>query len=127
MKKSPPYRNGSSLIMDHSRAKGGLPFGEHRTHIVIRERESYLVPIIAKAIEISEHLRASDSGLRVKDIRGLTGYSLSTIYRILRTLLAFGYVGRDLSGYYKLHRFAPLNETDSSTKPKKNFQPCIAD
>lgn len=113
--------------MDHSRAKGGLPFGEHRTQIVIRERESYLVPIIAKAIEISEQLQACDAGLRVKDIQGLTGYSLSTIYRILRTLLAFGYVRRDLSGYYRSIRFAPPNETGPTSKPKNDFQPCTAD
>jgi hypothetical protein len=106
-------------MMDQSRAKVGLPFGEHRTHIVIRERESYLVPIIAKAIEISEHLQVSDSGLRIKDIQGLTGFSLSTIYRILRTLLAFGYVWRDLGGYYRLTRFAPLKKTASTSPPER--------
>ena len=83
--------------------------------------------MIAKAIDISEYLRVSDSGLSVKDIQRLTGYSSSTIYRILRTLVAFGYVGRDLSGCYRLTRFAPLNETDSTSKPKNDFHPCIAD
>jgi hypothetical protein len=127
MKKSCPHRNRPILIPDQSHAKGGLPFGEHRAQIVIRERESYLVPMVAKAIDISEHLRVSNSGLSVKDIQGLTRYSSSTIYRILRTLLAFGYVRRDLCGCYKLACLAPLDETNSIGEPTNDVHPRIVD
>jgi hypothetical protein len=64
---------------------------------------SYLVPCVLKAIQMVEILRRTHAGLRVDDLLGMTGYSRSTIYRILRTLTACEYMVRDGRGYYRLN------------------------
>jgi hypothetical protein len=111
MKRS-TQRSGWVSKTDRARLTKRLPFGEtagHGTHIAIRERESYIVPMIARAIEISELLLGIGSGLRVREIHGRTGYSESTIYRILRTLVAFGYVVRDSNGFYASNCYTSKN------------------
>jgi IclR helix-turn-helix domain len=55
----------------------------------------YLVPCLLKAMQMIDVLRETRAGMRVEDFRELTKYSRSTIYRILRTLIAFEYVVRD--------------------------------
>jgi hypothetical protein len=50
-----------------------------------------------------ETLRETVTGLRVEDLRNMTGYSRTTIYRILRTLAACGYILRDPRGSYRLN------------------------
>jgi hypothetical protein len=121
MKRSTPYRNGSVPKKDRTRlTKKGLPFGEsigHGTCIAIRKRESYIVPMIARAIEISELLLGIGSGLRVREIHERTGYSESTIYRILRTLVAFGYVVRDPDGFYASNCYTSKNGMNSTGQP----------
>jgi hypothetical protein len=130
MKRSPPRRKRSISMLDRTRPKNKLPFGETRecrTRIAIQESESYIVPMIARAIDISELLQGFDSGLRVKGIKQLTGYSESTVYRILRTLVAFGYVLRDSSGAYRLNRYTPQTGTNSTDEETKDGHLCIAD
>jgi DNA-binding IclR family transcriptional regulator len=56
-----------------------------------------------KTIQMVEILRETPEGLRVQDLRGMTGYPPSTIYRILRTLMAYKYAFRDDGGRYRLN------------------------
>jgi len=64
---------------------------------------SYLVPCVFKTVQMIEALRRTRTGLRVENLRGMTGYSRTTIYRILRTLVACGYILRDSGGSYRLN------------------------
>jgi len=65
---------------------------------------SYLVPCVFKAVQMIEVLRETSSGLRVEDFRSMTGFPKTTIYRILRTLVACQYVIRDSGGSYRLNQ-----------------------
>jgi hypothetical protein len=69
----------------------------------VSRNSSYLVPCVFKAVYIIEALREIRTGLSVENLRGMTGYSRTTIYRILRTLVACGYVRRDSGGSYRLN------------------------
>ena len=64
------------------------------------DKNDSIVPMIAKAINISERLLAHPDGMRVEEIQAVTGYSRSSIYRILRTLASFGYVTRENTGRF---------------------------
>lgn len=64
---------------------------------------SYLVPCVFKAVHMIQALRETGAGLRVEDLRKMTGYSRTTIYRILRTLAACGYIFRNSGGVYCLN------------------------
>ena len=64
---------------------------------------SYLVPCVLKAVHMIEALRQAGTGLRVENLRSMTGYSRTTIYRILRTFVACGYIRRDSGGSYRLN------------------------
>jgi hypothetical protein len=64
---------------------------------------SYLVPCVLKAVHMIEALRETGTGLRVEALRSMTGYSRTTIYRILRTLVACGYIRRTSGGSYSLN------------------------
>jgi len=65
---------------------------------------THLVPCVVKAVQIIEALRTANTGLRVEDFLGSTGYARSTVYRILRTLMACDYVRRDRRGAYHLNQ-----------------------
>jgi DNA-binding IclR family transcriptional regulator len=57
--------------------------------------------MVARAIHITETLQKEDGFLSVDELLMVTGYSRTTIYRILRTLASFGYVHREVrSGRY---------------------------
>jgi IclR helix-turn-helix domain len=110
MKISPSNLKISTLVVDRVRRRDGLFLEEvskSRPRVATRNCESYIVPMVAKAIDISELLQEFSSGLQVRGIAELTGYSVSTIYRILRTLAAFGYVVRDSNGFYRMDSDAP--------------------
>jgi hypothetical protein len=64
---------------------------------------NYIVPCVMKTIQMVEILRKTQAGLRVEDLRSMTGYPPSTIYRILRTLMAYQYAFRDNGGRYRLN------------------------
>jgi hypothetical protein len=69
----------------------------------ISRSTSYLVPCVFKAVQMIEASREARVGLRVEDFLGMTGYSRSTIYRILRTLTACSYMVRERGGTYRLN------------------------
>lgn len=69
----------------------------------VPRNSGYLVPCVFKAMRMIEALRETQSGLRVEDFRLITGYARSTIYRILRTLVACDYLVRNSGGYYRLN------------------------
>jgi IclR helix-turn-helix domain len=70
----------------------------------VPRNSSYLVPCVFKAVQMIEALREARTGLRVEDFLGRTGYSRSTIYRILRTLSVCDYIVRASGGVYRLNR-----------------------
>jgi hypothetical protein len=69
----------------------------------LSRNSSYLVPCVLKAVHMIQALRETGAGLRVEDLRKMTGYSRTTIYRILRTLAACGYIFRNSGGVYRLN------------------------
>jgi hypothetical protein len=64
---------------------------------------SYLVPCVIRTVRMIEALRESGTGLRVENLQSMTGYPRTTIYRILRTLVACEYIRRDSGGSYRLN------------------------
>ena len=83
----------------------------------IPRNSGYLVPCVFKAVRMIEALREARSGLRVEDFRSMTGYARSTIYRILRTLVACDYLIRGSGGYYRLnHALVPAAGTAIRTR-----------
>jgi len=61
----------------------------------------YLIPVLLKALNILSLLHQADNPLTVDTIHRQLGYPKSTIYRILRTLSACGYLPEGASGVYK--------------------------
>lgn len=52
--------------------------------------------MVARAIHITQTLRKEDAFLTLDDLLKVTGYSRTTIYRILRTLASFGYIQHEV-------------------------------
>lgn len=52
----------------------------------------YVVPILLKAAHILEIFSEVEEDMSIADIKGACGYSRSTIYRIVRTLVVCGYL-----------------------------------
>jgi len=71
----------------------------------LAENREYIVPILCKALQIMEVLRAESSGLRLEDIHLATGIPKSTAYRIVRTLVAKHYVAQEQRNLYKWSAF----------------------
>jgi hypothetical protein len=84
----------------------------------VPRNSSYLVPCLFKAVQMIEALREMRSGLRVEDFQGRTGYSRSTIYRILRTLSVCDYVVRASGGVYRLNN-AVITSMDEDPNPQQ--------
>jgi predicted transcriptional regulator len=61
----------------------------------------YLIPVLVKTLNILSLLHQADEPLTVDSIHRRLGYPKSTIYRILRTLSACGYLPEGASGVYK--------------------------
>ena len=59
---------------------------------------SYLVPVLVKAFTIIDILQETPRSLTVDELSRKLGYSKSTVYRILRTLAAYGYMPDSESG-----------------------------
>ncbi|WP_263377417.1 helix-turn-helix domain-containing protein [Granulicella paludicola] len=77
----------------------------------LREREyqedrEYIVPVLWHALQVIEVLRAKDTGLKLEEIHQTTGIAKSTVYRIVRTLVAKRYVARDQQSLYKWSSFS---------------------
>jgi hypothetical protein len=52
----------------------------------------YLVPILLKALHILDILSEHENGMSIAELEMTSGYAMSTIYRIVRTLVASGYL-----------------------------------
>jgi len=61
---------------------------------------SYLIPVLTKAITIIRLLESSDRPLKINEIAAATGIAKTTVYRILRTLSAYGYLPQGSDGVY---------------------------
>lgn len=88
----------------------------------------YLVPCVLKAVRMIDALRETRRGLRVEEFRVMTGYSRSTIYRILRTLVACDYLTRGSGGFYRLNHavvtpVGPTARTRESTREPARTPP----
>jgi len=77
---------------------------------------SYIVPVLGKAIRILQLLEKSEKTLNVDEIVRETDIAKSTVYRILRTFSAYGYLPDGADGLYHLRsaanvsRWAPPKE-----------------
>ena len=60
----------------------------------------YIVPILMKSLVILRLLRETPIGLRIDQIHAETGVPRSTVYRIVRTYVASGYVEKTTGGFY---------------------------
>jgi hypothetical protein len=69
--------------------------------------QTYLVPVLSKAIKIIRLLENSEKPLKIDEIARHTGVSHSTTYRILRTLSAYGYMPKGSAGVYCFKRSSP--------------------
>jgi DNA-binding IclR family transcriptional regulator len=63
---------------------------------------TYWVPVVGKTIHMVEILRTSSTDFRVVDLRAMTRYPTSTIYRVLRTLVCCKWVVHGSGGVYRL-------------------------
>ncbi|SFR96985.1 IclR helix-turn-helix domain-containing protein [Granulicella pectinivorans] len=54
---------------------------------------SYIVPVLLKAFNVIDRVQHGGPSVNVKSIARELGYSYSTVYRIVRTLVACGYLG----------------------------------
>jgi len=59
---------------------------------------------VFKVVQVVEALRVAPAGLRVERLLSATGYSRSTVYRILKTLAKCGYILCDSDGTYRLNQ-----------------------
>jgi len=62
------------------------------------EQRSYLVPMVSRALNIMNMFTRTHRNLTAQQIMDTTGYSRSSVYRILRTLAAHGYIRDDDRG-----------------------------
>jgi IclR helix-turn-helix domain len=73
---------------------------------------TYWVPVVVKTIHMVEILRTSSTGFRVGDLRAMTRYPTSTIYRVLRTLVSCKWLVRVRGGVYRIdHNVIPLSHS----------------
>ncbi len=66
----------------------------------------YIIPILSKALSILDLLNETQRPMSTHEIARRTGYSLTTVYRILRTLSAYGYLPEGCDGIYTFNRFS---------------------
>jgi ribose transport system substrate-binding protein len=67
---------------------------------------SYLIPIVSKTLDIMELLQAEKAPVSIEAIYHRTGFSKTTVYRVLQTLNHRGYVSKTNDGLYR-HVNAP--------------------
>jgi Fic family protein len=89
-----PNSNGERELADESRTADARI---RRPEV----QQSYIVPVLSKAIKIIRLLENSDKPLKIAEIARHTGVSHSTTYRILRTLSAYGYMPKGSVGVYR--------------------------
>lgn len=64
----------------------------------------HIVPMVSRAFEIIELLSSDGAPLSVQQIAVRTGTTASSVYRIIRTMVAYGYVNRIGVGKFTLCR-----------------------
>ena len=84
---------------------------EHSRTDVVRKRRlelqrSYIIPVVSKTFIIMDLLKNSDRPLKVDELTRITGIAKSTVYRILRTLSAYGYLPSGADAVYAFRRVA---------------------
>ena len=62
---------------------------------------SYLIPIVSKTLDVMELLQAEKHPISIEAIYQRTGFSKTTVYRILQTLSHRGYVLKTEDGLYR--------------------------
>jgi ribose transport system substrate-binding protein len=62
---------------------------------------SYLIPIVSKTLDVMELLQAEKIAVSFEEIYRRTGFSKTTVFRILQTLNHRGYVSRTDDGLYR--------------------------
>lgn len=80
----------------------------------------HIVPMVSRAFEIVELLRDSPP-LSIKEICFRTGMPRSSVYRILRTMLAYGYVSRVGVGKFFLRRRSQLARAETRIEQIRNL------
>jgi DNA-binding MarR family transcriptional regulator len=80
----------------------------------------YVVPMVSRAFEILELLR-SGSPLSIDAISLKTGTAKSSVYRIIRTMLAHGYVSRFGIGQFVISGEKELTRVESRIEQIKNL------
>jgi hypothetical protein len=76
---------------------------------------SYIIPVLSKALVIMEILRKSERPLSVDELTKITGVAKSTVYRILRTLSAYGHLPDGADGIYSFRRVPQLRSDSGKT------------
>ena len=84
-----------ALITDVPSRSRALEPGEQRSHIV---------PMLSRALHIIEIMKKQRAYMTSQQITAITGYSRSSVYRILRTLAAHDYVLEDDKSGFLLRR-----------------------
>lgn len=67
----------------------------------VTKKQSYVVPVLMRALDILELLHGSDIAIKPDEISNATGVSRTTTYRILRTFVRRGYVAQDPGGKFR--------------------------
>lgn len=80
----------------------------------------YVVPMVSRAFEILELLRVG-SPLSIDEISLKTGAAKSSVYRIVRTMLAYGYVTRLGTGQFVLSGKKELARVETRLEQIKNL------
>lgn len=74
--------------------------------------QSYIIPVLSKALVLIEVMKKSERPLNVDELARRTGIAKSTVYRILRTLSAYGYLPDGADGIYSF-RHVPYIQKES--------------
>ena len=67
----------------------------------VKSRRLYLIPVLTKALDILELLRAENQPMVLETIHRRTKISKTTVYRILKTLVHRGYVAQTADRQYR--------------------------
>lgn len=84
---------------------------KRRPHV----NRSYIIPVLSKALLIIDVLQKTERPLTVDELTTMTGTAKSTVYRILRTLSAHGYLPDGADGIYSFRRVPQLISDSEGT------------
>jgi hypothetical protein len=85
-----------------------------------RLHRSYIIPVLSKALVVMEILTSTERPLNVRELVDRTGISKTTVYRILRTLSAYGYLPDGSGGVYSFRHvsYPPKELMAAGTDPQ---------